>query len=43
MEPGNLRRIDAEITAEIDAAVRAAETAPFPVADDLTTDVYVSG
>jgi acetoin:2,6-dichlorophenolindophenol oxidoreductase subunit alpha len=41
MEPGNLRRIDAEVAAEIDAAVRAAEAAPVPSAAELTTDVYV--
>jgi pyruvate dehydrogenase E1 component alpha subunit len=40
MEPGNLRRIDAEIAAEIDAAVAAAEAAPLPSADDVLTDVY---
>jgi pyruvate dehydrogenase E1 component alpha subunit len=43
MEPGNLRRIDAEIAAEIDAAVTAAEAAPLPSADDVLTDVYASG
>jgi TPP-dependent pyruvate/acetoin dehydrogenase alpha subunit len=41
MEPGNLRRIDAEVAAEIDAAVQAAEAAPVPDARELTTDVYV--
>jgi pyruvate dehydrogenase E1 component alpha subunit len=43
MEAGNLRRIDAEVTAEIDAAVTAAEAAPLPSADDVLTDVYASG
>jgi len=43
MEPGNLRRIDAEIAAEIDAAVTAAEAAPLPSADDVLTDVYANG
>src|SRR5262249_40049811 len=41
-EPGSLRRIDAEIAAEIDAAVTAAEAAPPPSADDLLTDVYAN-
>jgi len=40
MEPGNLRRIDAEVAAEVDAAVAAAEAAPLPSVDDLLTDVY---
>jgi pyruvate dehydrogenase E1 component alpha subunit len=40
MEPGNLRRIDAEIAAEIEAAVTAAEAAPPPSAEDVLTDVY---
>jgi pyruvate dehydrogenase E1 component alpha subunit len=42
MEPGNPRRTDAENTAEIDAAVAAAESAPMPSTDDVVTDVYVS-
>ena len=41
MEEGNLRRIDGEVSALIDAAVAAAEQAPFPPAEDLLTDVYV--
>lgn len=41
MEEGNLRRIDGEVSALIDAAVTAAERAPLPDADDLLTDVYV--
>jgi pyruvate dehydrogenase E1 component alpha subunit len=43
MEPGNLRRIDAEVAAEIEAAVQAAEAAPVPEPRELTTDVYVNG
>jgi pyruvate dehydrogenase E1 component alpha subunit len=42
MEPGNLRRIDAEVAAEIEAAVAAAEAAPLPTADDLLSDVYAN-
>jgi pyruvate dehydrogenase E1 component alpha subunit len=42
MEPGNLRRIDAEVAAEIDAAVAAAEQAPLPSAESVLTDVYAS-
>jgi pyruvate dehydrogenase E1 component alpha subunit len=42
MEPGTLRRIDAEIAAEIEAAVSAAEAAPWPVADDVVRDVYAT-
>jgi acetoin:2,6-dichlorophenolindophenol oxidoreductase subunit alpha len=38
----DLRRVDAEIAAEIDAAVTAAERAPLPDPTDLLTDVYVS-
>jgi acetoin:2,6-dichlorophenolindophenol oxidoreductase subunit alpha len=41
VEPGNLRRIDDEVTALIEAAVLAAEAAPFPDPADLLTDVYV--
>jgi len=41
VEEGNLRRIDQEVSARIEAAVEAAEKDPFPEADDLTTDVYV--
>jgi pyruvate dehydrogenase E1 component alpha subunit len=40
VEAGNLRRIDGEVSALIEAAVTAAEAAPEPTADDLTTDVY---
>jgi TPP-dependent pyruvate/acetoin dehydrogenase alpha subunit len=42
MEPGNLRRIDAEVAAEIDAAVAAAEAAPLPDADSVLRDVYAT-
>jgi pyruvate dehydrogenase E1 component alpha subunit len=42
MEPGNLRRIDAEVTAEVEAAVTAAEQAPLPPAESVLTDVYAS-
>jgi acetoin:2,6-dichlorophenolindophenol oxidoreductase subunit alpha len=38
----DLRRVDAEVAAEIDAAVTAAERAPLPDPTDLLTDVYVS-
>jgi acetoin:2,6-dichlorophenolindophenol oxidoreductase subunit alpha len=41
VEPGNLRRIDREVSALIEAAVTAAQAAPFPTEDDLLTDVYV--
>ncbi len=37
-----LRRIDEEVTAEIEAAVTAAEAAPFPSPEDVLTDVYVT-
>jgi acetoin:2,6-dichlorophenolindophenol oxidoreductase subunit alpha len=37
-----LRRIDAEIASAVEAAVAAAEQAPFPEPEDLLTDVYVS-
>ena len=43
VHPGNLRRIDGEVAALIDAAVREAEEAPFPTPDDVLTDVYVKG
>jgi len=42
MEPGNLRRIDAEVAAEVEAAVTAAEQAPLPSAESVLTDVYAS-
>ncbi len=38
----DLRRIDGEVAAEIDAAVEAAEAAPFPEPRDVLTDVYAS-
>ncbi|MBW2419371.1 MAG: pyruvate dehydrogenase (acetyl-transferring) E1 component subunit alpha, partial [Deltaproteobacteria bacterium] len=37
----DLRSIDGEIAQELDAAVEAAEAAPFPDLAELTTDVYV--
>ncbi len=37
-----LRRIDAEVTAEIEAAVQFAQDAPFPSPEDVLTDVYVT-
>jgi TPP-dependent pyruvate/acetoin dehydrogenase alpha subunit len=37
----DLRRIDGEIEQELNAAVEAAEAAPFPDLAELTTDVYV--
>lgn len=37
-----IARIDAQVTAEIDEAVAAAEEAPFPEATDVLTDVYVT-
>jgi pyruvate dehydrogenase E1 component alpha subunit len=42
MEPGNLHRIDAEVAAEIEAAVTAAEAAAPPTVDDLLRDVYAN-
>jgi len=42
MEPGNLRRIDAEVAAEVEAAVTAAEQAPPPSVESVLTDVYAS-
>lgn len=38
-----LERIDAQVNAEIEEAVEAAEAAPFPEPDDVLTDVYVEG
>ena len=38
-----LERIDAQVNAEIEVAVEAAEAAPFPEPDDVLTDVYVEG
>jgi pyruvate dehydrogenase E1 component alpha subunit len=38
-----LRAIDAEVAAEIEAAVAWAEQSPLPTADDLLRDVYVNG
>ena len=39
---GDLRSIDGEIAAEIEEAVRFAESSPFPEPHELHTDVYVS-
>jgi len=36
-----LRRIDGEVAAELDLAVREAEAAPLPQPEDVTADVYV--
>jgi pyruvate dehydrogenase E1 component alpha subunit len=41
-DPGDLRRIDGEVAAALDAAVAAAEAAPLPDASQVTTDVYAS-
>jgi pyruvate dehydrogenase E1 component alpha subunit len=41
-EVTNLDRIDAEVEAEMEAAVLAARAAPQPEVSTLTTDVYVS-
>src|SRR5437867_1213359 len=43
VEPGNLHRIDAEVAAEVEEAVRAAREAPEPEPADVATDVYVNG
>jgi len=42
LESGDLRGIDGEVAAEIDDAVRFAESSPFPNLDELHTDVYVN-
>jgi len=42
VEAGNLERIDREASERIEAAVRAAEQAPFPDPAELLTDVYVN-
>jgi pyruvate dehydrogenase E1 component alpha subunit len=42
VEAGDLRTIDAEVAAEIEAAVSLAEEAPFPEPEALLEDVYVS-
>ena len=36
----DLRRVDGEVTRHIEEAVKAAESAPYPDASDLLTDVY---
>jgi TPP-dependent pyruvate/acetoin dehydrogenase alpha subunit len=38
----DLRSIDGEVAAEIEAAVAEAEAAPLPHPEDVLTDVYVS-
>jgi pyruvate dehydrogenase E1 component alpha subunit len=40
VDADDLRRIDLEVSEELDAAVDAAETAPMPDLGELTTDVY---
>ncbi len=40
-DPADLRKIDEEVAAEIDAAVNEAEEAPLPEPDALLADVYV--
>jgi TPP-dependent pyruvate/acetoin dehydrogenase alpha subunit len=42
VDAGELTAVDQEINALIDEAVAEAKMAPFPTADDLETDVYVS-
>jgi pyruvate dehydrogenase E1 component alpha subunit len=39
----DLRRIDAEVAEELEAAVRSAEAAPHPEPHDVLSDVYVNG
>jgi pyruvate dehydrogenase E1 component alpha subunit len=41
LEAAQLDAVDAEVAAEIDAAVASAKAAPMPTEADLTTDVYV--
>ena len=41
LDGDDLRRIDGEIERELEAAVEAAEAAPFPDPSEVTTDVYV--
>jgi TPP-dependent pyruvate/acetoin dehydrogenase alpha subunit len=41
VESDDLRRIDGEVLAELDAAVEAAIEAPFPTPDDVLRNVYV--
>ncbi|MEE2702558.1 MAG: thiamine pyrophosphate-dependent dehydrogenase E1 component subunit alpha [Myxococcota bacterium] len=43
VDADDLRRIDLEVQEEISAAVEAAEAAPWPELDQVTTDVYVEG
>ncbi len=42
LEPDELAAIDEEAVALVDDAVAGAKAAPFPVASELATDVYVS-
>jgi TPP-dependent pyruvate/acetoin dehydrogenase alpha subunit len=42
VDADDLRRIDGDVEDTLDAAVEAAEAAPFPTADDLLRDVYVN-
>jgi len=42
VEEPSLRRIDREVAEEVDAAVAAAEQAPFPDTASVLTDVYAS-
>lgn len=40
LEPGARRRIEAEVEAEIQAAIRFAEDSPFPSEEDLYADLF---
>jgi len=40
VDAGDLRRIDGEVREALEAAVAAAEAAPFPDPSEVTTDVY---
>ncbi len=42
LSAADLDAIDAEVLAEIDAAVKAAKAAPLPQESELTTDVYIN-
>ncbi len=42
VEADALRRSDAEVVEELEAAIRAAEAAPLPSPEDVLTDVYVN-
>src|SRR5262249_51183672 len=41
LTPADLERVDAEVARHLDDAVKAAEAAPEPSAEDLLRDVYV--